>query len=126
MPAVDKEIDGVREGVCAGTSLEDVRAYLARFPEVHFYKGCFPESAGTFADSPARFCFVHLDVDIYESTKDGLEYFYPRMNRGGIILSHDYCSIGLAGVKRGFDEFMKDKPEPVIELWDSQALLVKA
>ena len=66
-----------------------------------------------------------MDGDIYESTLEGLRFFYPRMNKGGIILSHDYCSLGFPGVKRAFDEFMSDKPEPVIELWDSQALVVK-
>jgi hypothetical protein len=29
------------------------------------------------------------------------------------------------GVKMAFDEFFKDKPEPVLELWDTQCAIVK-
>ena len=69
------------------------------------------------------FSFVHMDVDLYESTKSCLDFFYPRMSRGGVIISHDY--LGSIGVKTAFDEYFKDKPEPVLEVTDSQCLIVK-
>jgi hypothetical protein len=61
-------------------------------------------------------------VDLYKTTLDALEFFYPRMNPGGVIMSHDYIR---CGVKKAFDEFFKDKPEPIIQLIDSQSLIVK-
>ena len=61
--------------------------------------------------------------DTYESTRSCLEFFYPRMNRGGIILSHDY--INAAGVRKAFDEFFSDKSEPIIEMSGTQCLIVK-
>ena len=72
-----------------------------------------------------KFSFVHLDVDIYTSTLEALKFFYPRINRGGAILSHDYP--GAVGVKKAFDEFFEDKPEIVIELptGTGQALVIK-
>ena len=125
MPETDRERDRVGAGVCAGTSLEDVQAYLQDYPFVDCHKGCFPDSVSGLPDDCREFAFVHLDVDIYRSTLDGLRFFYPRMSRGGMILSHDYRSTGLPGVRRAFDEFMADKPEPVVPLWDSQGLVVK-
>jgi len=71
-----------------------------------------------------KFAFVHLDVDLYQSTQDCLEWFYPRMSRGGVIVSHDYLS-ATQGVKRVFDEFFADKPEPILELSGSQCLVIK-
>lgn len=71
-----------------------------------------------------KFCFVHLDVDLYKSTKDCLEFFYPRMVRGGIILTHDYNYV-FKGVKKAYNEFFANKPEAVIKLADYQALMVK-
>ncbi len=59
-------------------SLADVTAYI-NSAQCRFYPGLFPETAGPVADQ--RFSFVHLDVDLYESTKAGLEFFYPRMSR---------------------------------------------
>lgn len=45
------------------------------------------------------------------------------MTKGGVIISHDYPSA--AGVKKAFDEFFKDKPEPIIQISGSQCLVVK-
>jgi hypothetical protein len=125
MPQVNTTIDSHRQGDFNDTSLDRVRSYLMKFDNVHFYKGIFPESAKDLMDRSCAFSFVNLDVDIYESTREGLMFFYPRMSKGGIMMSHDYRSISCPGVKKAFDEFFYDKPEPIIELWDSQCCVVK-
>lgn len=102
-------------------SMEGVQELLSPFPEVHLHKGIFPETAGPIEN--LRFSFVHLDVDLYRGTLDSLEFFYPRMLPGGIVLSHDYSV--LAGVRRAFDAFMDGKPEGLIELPTTQCMLVK-
>jgi len=103
------------------TSVESVRAHLDGFENVHFHKGLFPDSAAGLEEKP--YCFVHLDVDLYESTLAGLQYFYPKMVPGGVILSHDYSI--LAGVKKAFDEFMADKPEGLVEMPSTQCVVAK-
>lgn len=103
-----------------GCSLESVQQYLSGLP-VTYHKGFFPQTAEGLRDSV--FAFVHLDVDLYESTLEGLKFFYPRTSRGGIILSHDYKSS--AGVDKAFQEFFADKPEPVVGLSGYQCLVVK-
>jgi hypothetical protein len=102
-------------------SLESVSKYLEDFSDVNFYQGLFPATAGPIEDS--TFCFVHFDVDLYESTLACLEFFYPRMTPGGILLSHDYSI--LAGVRTAFDEFIDDKPEDVLELPTTQCMIIK-
>lgn len=109
-----------RKGQYTG-SFEGVKNYLKKYPNVFFYKGIFPSTADPVKDK--NFSFVNLDADLYKSTLDSLEFFYPRMNRGGMIISHDYISP--FGVRKAFEEFFKDKPEPVIELLNSQCLVVK-
>ncbi len=104
-------------------SLESVKHYLNSYNNIYFYKGLFPSTSGPVSDK--KFSFVHLDVDLYESTMDCLKFFYPRMSTGGVILSHDYQD--LIGVKKAFDEFFKDKPEIVLEpSGSSQALVMKS
>jgi hypothetical protein len=66
-----------------------------------------------------RFCFVHLDVDVYQSTLDGLEFFFPRLQTGGVLLSHDYNSVSCPGVRRAFDEYFNGTVQDVVPLWDS-------
>jgi hypothetical protein len=102
-------------------SLESVRDYLRGFANVGFYKGYFPATGEAIKDRV--FSFVHLDVDLYASTRQALEFFYPRMNPGGIIISHDY--VVFPGVRKAFDEFFEHKPEPVVELTGNQCLVTK-
>ncbi len=103
------------------SSLESVKEYLKDYENVFLHKGLFPESAEGLEEM--KFSFVHFDVDIYESTLACLNYFYPRMNPGGIMLSHDYSL--LAGVETAFTEFLADKPEELIELPTTQCMVVK-
>lgn len=103
-------------------SLESVKSYLKNYQNIYFYKGLFPATAEPIKNK--IFSFVHLDVDIYESTLNCLKFFYPRMSRGGVMISHDYPYS--KGVKQAFDEFFADKPEIVVELFGaSQCLIVK-
>ena len=102
-------------------SLESVQQYLAGYPNVSLYKGRFPESSGPVEN--LRFTFAHFDVDLYESTLGCLQFFYPRMIPGGVMLSHDYSI--LSGVREAFAEFLRDKPEPLIELPTTQCMLTK-
>lgn len=102
-------------------SFEGVTDYLKNYPNVFLYKGIFPATAEPIKNN--FFSFVNLDVDIYESTLNSLEFFYPRMNKGGVIISHDY--INAPGVRKAFDDFFADKIEPVLELSGSQCLVVK-
>jgi O-methyltransferase len=102
-------------------SLETVMKNLKDHSNVFFYKGIFPTTVKPVEDK--TFSFVHLDVDTYRSTLDCLEFFYPRMQRGGVILSHDY--LAAPGVTKAFDEFFSERPEPIISLTDKQALIMK-
>jgi O-methyltransferase len=102
-------------------SLEDVKYYLGTAQNIHFHKGLFPETAAPVERE--RFSFVHIDVDIHSSSKACMEFFYPRMLPGGIILSHDFATC--AGPRKAISEFFSDKPESVIELPGDQALIVK-
>ncbi len=120
IPKVDEIDQGFYEGQFAASS-EDVENYLKEYKNVYFYKGLFLTTAEPIKNN--KFSFVHLDVDTYESTLNCLEFFYPRMNRGGIIISHDYFTA--AGVRKAFDEFFEDKTEPIIEMPGSQCLIVR-
>lgn len=103
-------------------SLESVKDYLKDCSNVSFYKGVFPSTADVVKNK--KFSFVNLDVDLYKSTMDCLEFFYPRMSKGGVILSHDYPTT--KGVQKAFDEFFKDKLEIVMSPFGTkQALVIK-
>lgn len=101
--------------------LDRVKRRLSPFQNVFFYQGFFPKTAESVKDR--RFAFVHLDVDLYQSTKDALDFFYPRLVRGGVLISHDFPSAD--GVRRAFMELLSNKPEKIIGLPLSQGMIVK-
>ena len=121
-------------GTHTDTSLDSVRRRLSAFPGVHFIPGVFPESLEAHAElEPSRreFCFVHLDVDLYESTLAGLEFFYPRLVPSGRLVSHNYnlSTIGggdTPGVKAAFMDYFEGRESLVVELADTQCIVVKA
>jgi O-methyltransferase len=111
----DHQYNGIRQ---------NVEQYLSEFPNLSFHEGFFPDTArGVNELEQATYSMVHFDVDLYDSTLACLEFFYPRMTRGGIIISHDYSII--AGVRKAFDDFLADKPELAIELPTTQCMVVK-
>ena len=55
------------------------------------------------------FCFVLLDLDLFKSTIAALNYFYPKMIRGGYIFIHDYNNPeSNYAISRALREFMFD------------------
>jgi O-methyltransferase len=116
--APDHGVHNEKQYAC---SLDSVQTYLSGYKNVRFHKGMFPETAGPVHAS--KFSFVHCDVDLYESTLGCLQFFYPRMLPGGVLLSHDYSV--LAGVKTAFQEFLADKPEKPIEMPSTQCMFIK-
>jgi hypothetical protein len=104
---------------------EDIaRKNLAPYQEkVKFYKGWIPER---FAEVVSNvFCFIHIDVDLYEPTLESLKFFYPKLVSGGIILCDDYGFSTCPGAKLAFDEYMSDKPEKIVHVPTGQAFILK-
>jgi O-methyltransferase len=89
---------------------KDAILAVGKIPFSVIHQGIFPETA-----EEGRFCFVHIDVDIYQSTKDALEFFYPRTNIGGSIIVHDYPAH--PGVLKAVDEFMEGKGTQHLHKW---------
>lgn len=69
-------------------------------------KGYVPE---TFEGIDDVFCFVNLDMDLYQPMLEGLRFFYPKMVNGGVLLLHDYYSGHyLPGVKNAVSQYEKE------------------
>jgi O-methyltransferase len=101
-------------------SRDKVESALRGYPGVHIHAGFFPDSTRGLED--LRFSFVHLDFDFEGSTRDALEFFYPRLCRGGMIVGDDY---NLPGVRRAFEEFFSTRADPLIALPWGQAIVVR-
>ena len=88
------------------------------------YKGWIPDRFPEVADR--TFAFVHIDVDLYQPTRDSLEFFYPRLEPGGVILLDDHGFTTCPGATRAAEEFMAPRPESIISLTTGQAFILKS
>lgn len=106
-------------------SAEDrIRANLERYSgQFTTYKGWIP-SRFTEVEKK-QFAFVHIDVDLYEPTRDSLEFFYPRVPSGGILLLDDHGFSSCPGARKAAIEFFDGKPERIIDVTTGQGLIVK-
>ncbi len=81
---------------------------------ISFHKGWIPDR---FIDvQNLRFAFVHIDVDLFEPTRDSVEFFYERLNPGGVLVCDDYGFTSCPGATEAVDAFLADKPEKMLSL----------
>lgn len=93
-------------------ALETVKNVMTRtgYPEekLHYVRGKVEETIPETI--PEKIALLRLDTDWYESTKHELEYLYPRLVKGGILIVDDYGA--WAGSKKAVDEYFSDKKMP--------------
>lgn len=111
-----------KKGYFSNTSEEYVLSQM-KYPEMCMIrKGFFPETVEDIEDS---FCFVNLDADLYAPTISGLRWFYPRMERGGVILVHDFFSRVFHGIKDAVREFCEDEKIAFFPIGDTLSVGIR-
>jgi O-methyltransferase len=92
-------------GEHADTSREHVARLLnhLQLPNAVLLEGIFPdETASEIPEEHVRFC--HIDVDVYDSASDVLEWVWPLLVPGGLVIFDDYGFPTTPGVTRLVDE----------------------
>jgi len=86
--------------------------------------GFFPDSAQGIDEALPPFSFIHLDVDVYESTRDSLEFLRGRLLPRSLIVLDDYVRRA-DGVVRAVTEFTgKNRGWSAFPLFPGQGLLI--
>jgi O-methyltransferase len=105
----------------ADTSLQKVLHTIGGNQNIFLHPGYFPGSASKVIHE--RFALVNIDADLYNPTKAGLEFFYPRLSPGGVILVHDY-NYKWEGILKAVDDFCKTIPEAMVVLPDMECTVM--
>jgi hypothetical protein len=117
-----RDLSGVDQGhgkAFADTSVEFVSETVGH-PEVTTYlQGFFPDTI-TEEVRERRFALAHIDCDLYQPMKSALDFFYPRMPKGAMLILHDYSSGTWDGATRAIDEFCAATGE-CISLWPDKS-----
>jgi len=107
----------------ANTTIEKVLAIMPHPETVSVKPGFFPASLDGLEE---RFCLVSLDVDFAQATLEGLRYFWPRLQKGGYLMLHDWGSPRLPGVAQALKIYEEETGVaiPAIPLCDVGGTLV--
>ena len=120
-----RDLTGVDQGTqlqFTDTSLELVQRAVGT-DNVRWIRGHFPASIPSDIVG-AQFSVVHLDCDLYEPMKAGLQFFFPRLSPGGLLIIHDYANPHWKGVKQAVDEFMSHVPERLVIVPDKSGTAI--
>jgi predicted O-methyltransferase YrrM len=97
-----------KKGDFNDVSYENILKLFENNNKIQIYKGVFPIENSEVLNNK-KFKFVHLDVDIYDSYKNCLNFFHDKMAKGGIIVFDDYNASTCLGAKKAIDEFVLSK-----------------
>ncbi len=86
-----------------------LEALMSRMPwreQVNIIKGHFPDTILNRSDiNNEKFALVNLDMNLYLPMKAGLDFFWPRLSNGGILLVDDIRHRGLPSARKALNEF---------------------
>lgn len=112
-------------GAFSNTTLEHVQNLLKDMSNVSIHVGVFPKQNSEVVKDK-QFCYVHLDCDLYYSVKEGLNFFYPRLVKNGLIILDDYGDHYCTGVRLAAHEFLQENPDLELrELCECQWGIIK-
>lgn len=105
----DAEIDRINNFSTGSQDWSETNIELVLSKMIHrdrcvVRKGFFPDTASDI-DTKQKFCFVSLDMDLYQPIYEGLKFFYPRLSSGGFIFVHDCRNIGYLGARKAMLDF---------------------
>ena len=108
----------------ADTNIDEVKMYINGNEKLRFKPGFFPDTAKGLENE--KFALVNIDADLYAPTIKALEFFYDKLEKGGVIIVHDY-NHNWDGIPKAIDEFIGSIPESIIELpdWQGSAMIIK-
>lgn len=77
----------------------DLNRFLSSQPKVELVKGLAQKTIPEYLQNKPEtvVSLLYLDVNLYEPTKAAIEYFYPRMPKGAVIVFDEVNDRGLPG-----------------------------
>lgn len=89
----------------SNTSIKEVLSIMPNAGQCIIKEGFFPDTAIGLEE---EFVFVSIDADLFDPIYNGLQYFYPRLKKGGYIFIHDYNNDGYKGSSEAVNQYCKE------------------
>ena len=113
-------------GEHADTSLEVVESLLKdQYEHIKILTGIFPDETGHLISGNEKFGYCHIDVDVYKSAKDIVDWIWDKMIVGGIIIFDDYGFHTCDGITTYVNEQKQLTDRAIIHNLNGHAIMMK-
>lgn len=102
---------------------EYVQELFKGFPNVEIIRGAVPETLKNV--NSKQIAYLSLDMNCVEPEIAAADFFWNKIEHGGVILIDDYGWSGHLAQKEGFDRFAEEKQVQVLALPTGQGLILK-
>ncbi|MGL5444676.1 MAG: class I SAM-dependent methyltransferase, partial [[Mycobacterium] stephanolepidis] len=102
---------------------ERVRANFAQWHNQRIIVGTVPETLNQV--DTAAVAFLHIDMNCAPPEVAALQYFWPRLTPGAIVLLDDYAQRGFDEQRLAMDELANKLGVPICALPTGQGLIIK-
>ena len=116
-----------RGGEFADTSRQMVEELIFNkmsLSNVEILEGVFPDETGVQLEA-LQFRFCHIDVDVYQSAKDIVDWIWGRLVPGGVIVYDDYGFFFCDGITKVVEEQMGCSDRLVLYNLNGHAVIIK-
>jgi O-methyltransferase len=90
--------------------LDNFKFFNLPTENIIFVKGWFQHTLHTVGGEMEKIALLRLDGDLYESTFVCLEYLYPKVVKGGIVIIDDYA---LNGCRQAIKDYFPKMPKMI-------------
>lgn len=102
---------------------EQVKATFSPYPNIKIIRGLVPDSLPECKSS--EICFLSIDMNVVKPEIDAVNYFWPKMVKGGVIILDDYGFPQHINQKLAFDAFARSHNVEILSLPTGQGIIIK-
>lgn len=105
--------------------VEDVLNNKSGYRHYKILKGIFPEDTAHEINSVEQFGLCHIDVDVYTSAKDIVEWVWHKLIIGGVVVFDDYGFHSCTGVTKLVEEYRNHGDRHIIHNLNGHAVMIR-
>ncbi len=115
----------VLEGAWSHLDIEITKLNLQSLGKnIFFNKGYIPE-VFNIGSNPDEVSWLHIDLNSSKPTLESLNYFFDKIQNGGVILFDDYAWPGYEDTRKVIDDFLYEKHGQFFHFPTGQAFFIK-
>lgn len=126
-PDQDGKQDGKETCKFYANNIEEIKNNFSEWKNINFIEGKLPETLKDVLDKNkiTKISFVHVDLNFPKVEYECLEYVWPLITKGGIILFDDYAYNGFEKSYELMNNFAKKVNKLILTTPSGQGILIK-